>query len=203
MKPWITIVVVAYQRYLSLPIIIHSFLTQSEPHWKMVILHDGPDTEHQAIVQPFLNKYPNISYHQSKQRFNDWGHSLRQWAIDEFVDTPWMLLTNDDNYYVPTFLDECHSVITNEKTVDFVIVDCLMNIPTKNSIRNNCYQQQFSLPRLNQIDIGSFIIKSEIIKNVGFNSKSFNADGILVEDMLKNYPELSLYKINQALFVHN
>ncbi|MEK9728298.1 MAG: glycosyltransferase family A protein, partial [Candidatus Margulisiibacteriota bacterium] len=101
MKPWITIVVVAYQRYLSLPIIIHSFLTQNEPNWKMVILHDGPDKKHQSIAQPYLDQYPNIEYYQSPKRFNDWGHSLRQWAIEDLIDTPWMLLTNDDNYYVP------------------------------------------------------------------------------------------------------
>ena len=72
MEPWITVIVVAYKRYNYIPIMIHSFLTQTNPNWKMVILHDGPDEEHATIVQPYLEKHSNIEYHQSKRRYNDW-----------------------------------------------------------------------------------------------------------------------------------
>ena len=203
MTPWITIVVVAYQRYLHLPILIHSFLTQSEKNWKMVILHDGPDEKHQALVQPYLDQYDQIEYYQSEQRFNDWGHSLREWGISSFVNTPWTLITNDDNYYVPSFLKECHTVIKENNEVDFVMYDCLMNIPVNNSIAFSNYQVQYSFPQLNAIDMGSFIVKTPQIQTVGFRSKAFNADGVIVGDLLKRYPDMQMYKINQTLFVHN
>ncbi|MEK9727483.1 MAG: hypothetical protein VW397_05190, partial [Candidatus Margulisiibacteriota bacterium] len=114
-----------------------------------------------------------------------------------------MLFTYVDIYYVPTFLNVCHLVIENETHPDFIFYDCLMNIPVKNTVILNHYQQQVSLPKLNQIDIGSFIARSQLIKDVGFSSKAFNADGILVEDLLKQFSDLNLFKINQALFVHN
>ena len=203
MNPWITIIVVAYERYLHLPIMIHAFLTQTNPNWKMVILHDGPNPSHHDMVAPFIEKYNNISYHQSKKRFNDYGHSLREWAINEFIDTPWALITNDDNYYVPTFLSECDSIIKHHQSAEFIMFDCLMNTVNNNSIHKKNYQVQYTLPKIAGIDMGSFIVKSDLLKNVGFKSKMLTADGILVENILNQYPNLNIFKINQALFVHN
>ena len=203
MKPWITVIVVAYKRYNHIPIMIHSFLTQTNPNWKMVILHDGPDEEHTNIVQPYLEKHSNIEYHQSKERYNDWGHSLREWGINEFVDTPWTLITNDDNYYVPTFLDECYSVISDQNNAEFIMVDCLMNTVVSNAVNQNKYQVQYTFPKTTLIDMGSFIVKQDILKTVGFKSKTFSADGVLVDSIIDTYPDLNCYKINQALFVHN
>ena len=203
MTPWITIIVVAYKRYNHIPIMIHSFLTQTNPNWKMVILHDGLDDEHRKVVTPYVEEYPNIEYHQSKKRYNDWGHSLREWGINEFVNTPWTLITNDDNYYVPTFLEECNSVINSNNNAEFIMVDCLMNISVSNSINQNNYQVQCSAPKTSFIDMGSFIVKQDILKKVGFKSKTLSADGVLVEKIFDDYPNLKCYKINQALFVHN
>jgi hypothetical protein len=203
MSPWITIVVVAYQRYDSLPIIIHSFLVQSNPHWKMLILHDGPDDKHASMAQPYLDQHSNIDYHQSQHRFNDYGHSLREWSINDLVDTEWICLTNDDNYYVPTFLSECKQIIDKEETSDFIMFDSLMNIPIHNSIQYNPYNTQYSYPKVCTIDMGSFISKTALLKQVGFNSKLNIADGLLIEDLLSTFPDLSIYKINQTLFVHN
>ena len=169
----------------------------------MVILHDGPDEEHTNIVQPYLEKHSNIEYHQSKERYNDWGHSLREWGINEFVDTPWTLITNDDNYYVPTFLDECYSVISDQNNAEFIMVDCLMNTVVSNALNQNKYQVQYTFPKTTLIDMGSFIVKQDILKTVGFKSKTFSADGVLVDSIIDTYPDLNCYKINQALFVHN
>ena len=203
MEPWITVIVVAYKRYNHIPIMIHSFLIQTNPNWKMVILHDGPDEEHATIVQPYLEKHSNIEYHQSKRRYNDWGHSLRNWGINEFVTTPWTLITNDDNYYVPTFLHECYSVISDNNNAEFIMVDGLMNTPVSNTLNRNRYQVQYTFPKTTLIDMGSFILKQNILKTVGFKSKTISADGVLVDSILDTYPDLICYKINQTLFVHN
>ena len=203
MSPWITIVVAAYQRYLHLPILIHSFLTQTNQNWKMVILHDGPDSDHHKIVEPFIKTYSNITYHQSSERFNDWGYSLREWAMNEFVDTPWILNTNDDNYYVPIFLQECCSYIDKDPSLDFIMYDCLMNTLTENSKNQSFYETQYSFPKLGYIDIGSFIVKSDLIKDIGLNTKTAISDGLLVEDIINKHPNLNLHKLNKTLFVHN
>ena len=79
-----------------------------------------------------------------------------------------------------------------------------MNIPITNSLNpNHGYQTQFSFPKTSLIDMGSFIVKSDLLKKLGFQSKVFAADGILVETILKSYPDMKLFKINQTLFVHN
>ena len=202
MTPWITIVVVAYERYLHLPIIIHSFLTQTNPNWKMVILHDGPNETHANIVAPFLKNHSNISYYQSKKRYNDWGHSLRQWAMDEFVDTQWVCHTNDDNYYVPTFLQECATTLEQVPETNVILYDCLMNGVTQNSIYPLPYNTQYSFPALYNIDMGSFIVQTSLFNSINFSTHCY-ADALLIQAIIKQFPNANMTKINQTLFVHN
>ncbi len=101
----ITVICVSYKRYKNIPVLIHSFLAQSLQNFKLLILHDGYDAEMECILQDFKNKSPDIiDYRFSDVRFNDYGHSLRDMGI-EMVDTEYVLITNDDNYYCPKFLE--------------------------------------------------------------------------------------------------
>ena len=82
--------------------------------------------------------------------------------------------------------------------------DCLMNtVVNNNSIHKKNYQVQYTLPKIAGIYMGIFIVKSDLLKKVGFKSKILAADGVLVENILNQYPNLNIFKINQALFVHN
>ena len=100
----VTIVIVAYQRYDNLPIIIHSFLCQTLQNFKLLVIHDGPDARMQALLQGFKSRYADVlDFLITPVRYNDFGHSLREIGIG-LVDTPYLLLTNDDNYYAPPFL---------------------------------------------------------------------------------------------------
>ena len=83
------------------------------------------------------------------------------------------------------------------------MVDCLMNTPVSNAVNQNRYQVQYTFPKTTYIDMGSFVVKQNILKKVEFNSNTLYADGILVESILNTYPDLICYKINQTLFVHN
>jgi hypothetical protein len=203
MPPWITIVVVAHERLLHLPIIIHSFLVQTEPHWEMVILHDGPNDAHANLAAPYTAQYPNIRYGQSSKRHNDFGHPLREWALNEWVRTEWVCLTNDDNYYMPTFLKECNTVIADNASAEFIMVDAVMNIPVENSNRFNAYQTQYTYPKTSHIDMGSFIAKTKRLQDLGLNNKTEYSDGIMVESLINNHPNAQAFKINQTLFVYN
>ena len=204
MEPCITVIVASYQRYDHIPIMIHAFLTQTTPNWRMVIVHDGPDETHKNVVEPYTKKYPNITYHQSETRKNDWGHSLRSWALQNCVETDWVLITNDDNYYTPNFLAECYSIIESKPKTEMVLYDCILNTTAINTKPiKNPYSTHFSFTNTKYIDMGSFITKSSIAKTVGFNSTIFEADAKFISDIKKTYPKLNIIKINQTLFVHN
>ena len=103
--PQVTVVVVAYRRYDQLPVLIHSFLCQTLQNFKLQILHDGPDERMAALLEDYRQRFPDrIDYAFSPVRHNDYGHSLREWGIAR-AETPYILLTNDDNYYAPRFLE--------------------------------------------------------------------------------------------------
>ena len=53
------------------------------------------------------------------------------------------------------------------------------------------------------VDIGCFIVKTEIAKRVGFRDKSHNGDATYFEDLVTTGGVKHLRKIDQALFVHN
>ena len=50
----IAVIVRAFQRYKNLPVLIHSFLAQTDPRWTLYVVHDGPDEPHAALMQPYL-----------------------------------------------------------------------------------------------------------------------------------------------------
>ena len=61
-----------------------------------------------------------------------------------------------------------------------------------------------SMPKKGCIDIGSFIVKSEMAREVGFKDKSFAADGVFVEKLMERYRgKIKSAKVEQVLFVHN
>lgn len=202
--PRLTVIAVAYKRYLQIPILIHSFLCQSSQDWELHIYHDGYDKEHEAIVKPYQEKYPEkIHYHYSKKRYNDWGHSLREKALETLPLGEWTLLTNDDNYYVPIFVESVLNAANSSPDTKMIYFDCIQRTKAKNSHSQEYYGLQQSIPVMLQIDMGSFVTRSDIFKSVKFESKAFIADGIFIETLIKTYPDAAFLKLNQCLFVHN
>ena len=202
--PKLTVIAVAYQRYLNIPILIHSFLTQSSSDWELLIVHDGYDKTHESIVMPYVDQFENIHYRYSKQRYNDYGHTLREQYLYEFPVKDWVLQTNDDNYYVPNFWKNVSQVIQEDSSVDLVYWDAVQNIRLKTNTHNHDFfgVQQSDL-RMRKFDMGSFVIQSKLFQEIGFSSRSFEADGIFIESLVTEYPNTTVAKLNQCLFFHN
>jgi hypothetical protein len=57
----------------------------------------------------------------------------------------------------------------------------------------------------NHIDMGSFIVRADVAKTVGFTSDAFHADGIYAEAAAAycNTTGLGIVYIPKAIFVHN
>lgn len=202
----ITIVCVAYKRPKKIPVLIHSFLCQSLQNWKLHIIHDGYDAEVDEVLRPYAQKYPEISYEFTPTRFDDYGHSLRAIGIER-ADTEFLLITNDDNYYVPEFLrlmfEEIHA-----KHLDMLLCD-MVHSHLKVAAGNMSYTaDQYgyfpTAPRKFMVDIGCFIVRTELARRVGFRDKSFVGDGTFVEDILEACGDsIRVGKLDKVLFVHN
>ncbi len=190
------IITVAYQRPKEIKLLISSFIVQTNPAWKMYIIHDGPTPkEITDIVTEFHDD--RLILCESKVRKGKWGHPNRKMMLDKIPcepDDP-ILLTNDDNFYVRTFVDKMLTVMT--KAVGMVYCDMMTNYYD--------YDVVHCVPKVNRIDMGAFVVRADIAKKVGFNSVKFQADGEYCEEVVKcckenNYRVLHIDKI---LFVHN
>lgn len=189
----IKILVVAYQRALPLQILINCFLIQTDKNWEMHIIHDGPTPED---VKNIIPVDPRIIFYESTRRLKNYGHPNRRYMLKTVNAGPndFILITNDDNYYVPEYVNYMRRAAS--VGVGIVYHDCIHN-----------YYSYAVLPakmQTNHIDMGSFIVRADVAKKVGFTSDAFHADGIYAEACAAycNQNNLRIEYIPRPLFVH-
>ena len=195
------IVTVAYRRPHGIHVLLNSFLAQTSMNWTMHIVHDGPDEEMERIFKEYATLWPrHISYEFTDQRHNDWGHTLRDLGIRQATG-PYLLITNDDNYYAPIFVQRVLEVL-EASSCDGALVDMVHSHPNPGDRTAPAYSYFQTEPRLNRADIGCVVIKTTIAQEIGFRDRSFGGDGTYIEDASKR-PGFRWAKIPQVLFVHN
>ena len=187
------IVVVAYKRPIEIQVLIHSLAAQTSQDFTVTIYHDGFDAEMQKIFDDLKAKYPNmISFEFTDERYNDYGHSLREIGINK-ASSDYILITNDDNYYCPTFVSEMLGKLSSN---DLVYCDMIHS--------HTNYKRIFrTYTRLGSIDVGSMIVRTELAKRIGWTDKSYSGDGTYCEGIISSIPNIRISKIRKVLFVHN
>jgi len=202
MKKQITVICVAYKRYEQIPILVHSFLVQTLQNFKLLILHDGYDEQMDHILAKLKSKNPDvIDYFFTNQRYNDYGHTLRDIGIG-MADTDFILITNDDNYYCPIFLERMFIAI-EEYCADIVLCDMIHSHHNPGGRPQLPYSLFKTAPVRLSMDIGCFIARTEWAKTVGFRDKTHDGDATFFEDLLRLRPNACVAKVNQVLLVHN
>ena len=187
MKPILDIIVVTYDQNHELKCFIESILAQTEENWRMLVIHDGPSVQFGKIMEAYLDD-PRIDYMLTDKRYNDWGHSLRKIGVERLGDSEYTLVTNADNYYAPVFIKEmCH------RKADLVYCDLVHS--------HWGYQARESRLRRRAVDCGNVIIRTELLKRVGWNHFDYAADWHVIEECLET--EATVQKVNACLFVHN
>jgi glycosyltransferase involved in cell wall biosynthesis len=173
------------------PILVPSCVLQTYKNWELFLIHDGPDTIGlDKIVEKFDDSRIILLY--SLKRYNDWGHSLREIALDYAVGE-FLLHTNADNYYVPTAFD----VMLSSFDWETLSVYCDMVHNYKQ------YDLVNSRLKFSHIDCGSAIFRTEIAKEIGWPSKSVCSDWDMIKLVVTKYGEDVFSKINKPLFIHN
>jgi hypothetical protein len=198
---FLEIICVSYKRPIKLHCFLLSLACQTSNNFKVRVIHDGPDVETRKVIAMLNREYPhlNLSYEETSKRYNDYGHTLRDMGL-KTSESKNILLTNDDNYYVPIFIEEISMEIIDKKA-DIVFFD-MVHSHKINELPNPIgYQTLITEPRLNRIDMGSFVFNGKIGREVGFNDRSFAADGMFFEELLSKTDKIS--KISKVLFVHN
>jgi hypothetical protein len=201
----ITFTVVGYEYQHEWEMFINCLLLQTDSRWKCQLINDGPDSVAKRICSKYVKLYPDkFEFLTTKERINDWGHSLRSLGLG-MADTKYWSTQNADNYLIPTFveyvLSEFEHFSTNRKIPDMVIFPCVHNYPNINNRGDPPYTVLNVSPRRNRCDAGSFVMRTEIAQSVGWNHTFNEADGAFIEDVMKLKPVVST--LPNILMVHN
>jgi GT2 family glycosyltransferase len=201
------IVVVAYQRPMLLRALIASIQAQSVDDWKMIILHDGPEgsSDFNGVIVNMDNPVSGkIRSDVTAERRGAYGHPLREEGIKR-IKSDWLLITNDDNYYAPVFIERM--MAKAKPDVSCVLCDMVHNHPRKDYLgragKASPYGVLVARPRRHFADIGCFIVPTAVAKKVGFPWRDFDGDGLYLEAVIKAQPGKRVAKVPQVLFVHN
>lgn len=196
-RPRFSIIVVCYERYHNVQCLIHSLLCQTYQDFEVILIHDGYDPKHEEIIFQYLVD-PRFKYIYTDTRYNDWGMTLRNKGI-ETSSGEWIINTNDDNYYVPLYLEELNNTIEANGECNFVYYDCVLS--HHNALNHNGKDYGLLIPQIRHsyIDMGQFAVLHSIISKYRFQTVA-PADGVLIEEMKH---ELKPEYINKILFVHN
>jgi hypothetical protein len=164
---------------------------QTDQDWTATVVVDG--LEQSDKVRLLIHEYdnPKIRMRILKDRSNDWGHTPRELG-KQLSEAQYIIMTGDDNYYVPTFVSELKEATKGNPGL--VYWDMVHN--------HYDYQLFVCSPGFNQIDIGAFATRTDLAKQLGLGT-SYAADGEYVEAFKSKFPDEKKVKIKKVLFVHN
>lgn len=186
----ITFIATAYKEKEQCFSFISSLLCQTDSRWKCIIYCDEYNSYIEYACSIFNDSRIEIVYNEIASGF--WGHNNRKYALDNLVDSEFIIQTSIQDYFIPITVNEILSV---KDQYDFIYYESLHN--HKNYDILNC------IPIVNNIDWGNFAIRTNIAKKVGIhNIESSTCDGLFVESCMK-YPFLRVHKINKILTIHN
>jgi hypothetical protein len=180
--------------YNTYPQIISSLILQTHQNWRLILIHDGPN---ETGLKSQIPSDKRITYIETKERKGNYGHHLRQWALNEFELGSHVVVTNADNYYTPVFIE--YMLQGFKKSHTAVATYCTETV--------HSYKGWQILPaklERGYLDCGAVVIKSNIAKEVGWRDiKDHSADWTFFSDIASKYSWRNFIPVRGALFVHN
>lgn len=185
---FIEFIIPTFDRLDSLNSILASLVAQTDKDWSALVVYDGVPVkiaETKDIRIRYISTFPN--------RYNDFGHTPREIGKNQSRGV-FTVMTGDDNYYIPTFVEEFKKVFSQSSDTELILCNMVHS--------HYDYQPFVSYPAYNQIDIGNFAMLTSIAKTIKLNT-SFAADGEFIEDYKKLKGTEKIKKIEKYLYVHN
>lgn len=209
------VICVTYNQNWNLKCLINSFKAQTSSNWFLRIIHDGEGEQFTNLKKDLeSNSYidDQVSLESTKKRFNDYGHSLRDYALkNPTKDSDWIIITNGDNYYLPTTVKTIEFYEQKKPEAQFLFWNLIQRFERKffPQLEKDIYQQLDSKLQLGLIDMGAAAVKTKLARETGFNSREFEADFHYFQDCFKNLQKIHnindsnlVLKIPETLFVH-
>lgn len=185
------------RRRAALSCLVASIQAQTYGDWKLHITHDGPapkDIATKAMIAWFLTD-TRITWHETPERKQQFGHPHRQKAVEALAKAGcvWVGLTNDDNYYAPTWFEWALSAACGARTCDLVYCDLIHS--------HKLWKMLVTRPKYKHLDLGGLLVKTTLAVKVPFDKFTFAADGDWIDRLAKK--ARNPQKVDAILFVHN
>jgi hypothetical protein len=174
-------------------------MNQTDARWTLQVTHDGPAPKEVLAIlnDPFYIKNKRFRWQETPKLMGEFGHPNRKMMLERLAGAcdDYVLITNDDNYYVPTF-------------VEFFLDACKKNVGLVycNTVHNYIkYDVMYTRVKECFIDMGCFIVRSDVAKAVGFTQTHHSADGKYAEECAEYCMKhnLKVMYIDKPLFIHN
>lgn len=205
--PIVEFIIPTYNRPHSLMMTIHSIYSQSADNWRISVVADAPYDGFEK-VKNYFDGDDRITFDCLQGPHNDWGHTPRIHGLQK-SNHPWNIMTGDDNYYFPCFLEAFNMCIV-KPDVNFVFCDMYHNY--SNYEYGSSELRQVELPpgysekyRYEGMDIGAFATRTELAKQIPFHKHLHWADGKFAADYWNEFCRSNgnIIKITKAFYVHN
>ena len=182
----ISIIIATYNRPIHLRSFVISLALQTYRDFEVIVMDEAQDEKTKKLNKKFCKEL-KVKYHQCPD-FNDWGQTAKEKALD-FVKGEYVMFPNDDAYYVPTALEV---MVKGMEGSDMVYCDWLFD--------NQGYNKIEVQPKVGRIDVGGFMTKTKIVKELGWKDKGNEGDGKLIEAIANKYKHK---KVEGVLYVKN
>jgi glycosyltransferase involved in cell wall biosynthesis len=190
----IEFVIPTYNRPYHLMCTINSIFAQRNDKWKIHVIADNPPVGTLDKIIDFFKNDERIKFTILPERYNDWGHTPRNVGVKQCSEE-WVIMTGEDNYYTPVFVDHFLSDVT--KNTHFVYCDMIHNWTNFQYHHIRCH------PSWGQIDIGNFMTRTKFAQQLSLDVTNEQADGKFVEEYLQKFPSGHVIHIPKPLYVHN
>ena len=189
----IEFVIPTYKRVNHLMCVISSIVAQTSPDWKIHVISDASPDGILDKVMDYWKGEDRIRFTILDKRYNDWGHTPRNFGLNESKEE-WVIMSGEDNYYTPVFVEEF--LKEADKETNFVFCNIVTNHNNQQYIPMQCRIA------LGFIDIGCFMVRPELAKQIGIELKYKEfADGVLADKYTKKFNGIK--QIKKILYVHN
>jgi glycosyltransferase involved in cell wall biosynthesis len=191
----IEFIIPTYNRTEHLFTIVCSILAQTNPNWKIHIVGDNIPNENLERLHYFLNvlKDNRIRFTNLEKRYNDWGHTPRNYGLEHATED-WVVMTGEDNYYTPVFVDNFLDSVDDD--THFVFCNMVHNWTNYQYYAVDC------APEYGRIDIGNFMSKRKYAKQLKLRTDIAQSDYLFVEEYLNKFKG-TIKKVPKFLYLHN
>lgn len=159
---------------------VNSILSQTFRDFEVILLHDG--LKQQSYEEEFdLSSLERLKTVYSKERFRDWGHSLRNYGL-RMADGEYIIHFNIDNFLYPGCLQRVNDCLEKDGAGKEMIIFTIIHHKNAERILTG------NPVRFQHIDCLQVVASRKAWESIGFwHRNEYEADGHLYVELSQKY----------------